>query len=111
VYVGRDYSPQERIESEVLGLDFINDLDAGETLISTAWTIAPISGVDPDPTDHLEGPSKVVTPIGGFNFTCTIQRVGGLLPGVTYRIGAVAITTLGNTRKLWSHIRGIDDDI
>ena len=40
MYCGRDYSPQERNESEVIGLDFVNDLQAGETLISSAWTIA-----------------------------------------------------------------------
>ena len=111
MYCGRDYSPQERNESEVIGLDFVNDLQAGETLISSAWAIAVISGVDTDPGDHLSGPAKVVTPTFGTLKTATIQRIGGILPGVTYRVKAIAITTLGNTLTLWSHIRGISDDI
>jgi len=111
LYCGRDFSPQERGESEVIGLDFVNDLQTDETLISSAWTIAVVSGKDTDPTDHLSGPSKVVAPLFGTLKTATIQRIGGILPGVTYRVGAVAITTLGNTLKLWSHIRGVDDNI
>ena len=38
--------PRSGSRSEVLGLDFVNDLEPDETLISSAWTIAVISGVD-----------------------------------------------------------------
>ena len=111
MYAGRDFSPQERIENEVFGLDMVNDLEPGEELISSVWTIKVVSGEDLDPKDHLEGPPKVVVPTGGTLKTCSIQRIANLLPGVTYRVQAVAITTQGNTKSLWSHIRGIDDDI
>lgn len=70
-----------------------------------------MSGEDLDPGDHLSGPAKVVTPLFGTLKTASIQRMGGALPGVTYRVKAVAITTLGNTLTLWSHIRGISDDV
>lgn len=101
----------EQLESEVFGLDFVNDLEVDETLISSVWTLAVVAGVDASPNDHLTGPSKVVTPDGGTLQTATIQRIGGLLPGVTYRTRAVVITSQGNTKSLWSHIRGIDSDI
>jgi len=107
VYCGRDFSPQETDESEVLGLDFVNDVDTGETLMSSAWDIAVVAGVDPNPVPHLQGPSVEVVPIGSALKTGTIQRIGNLVPGVTYRVRAEVVTTRGNVRSLWSHIRGI----
>lgn len=108
MYAGRDFSPQEPEESEVFGLDFINDLDIGESLTTSSWTIQVVQGADPNPTQHLEGPPKVVVPTGGTVVTCTIQRVGGLVPDVTYRLRAIAVTSLGNVKSLWSHVRGIN---
>src|SRR5262249_31660218 len=105
MYCGRDFSPQEHDESEVLGLDFVNDLDANETLLTSTWQMSVVVGVDPKP-DHREGPSTEVVPLGSSLKTGTIQRVGGLTPGVTYLLRAVVVTTTGNTRSLWSHIRG-----
>jgi hypothetical protein len=75
--------------------------------MSSVWEIVPIAGVDLHPNTHLEGPSLPCVPLGSNRKTATIQRVGGLLPGVTYLVRAVVITTLGNTRSLWSHIRGV----
>jgi hypothetical protein len=65
-----------------------------------------VSGVDPQP-NHLQGPSIVVVPLYSAIKTATIQRVGGLLPGVNYRVRALCITTRGNVRSLWSHIQGV----
>ena len=109
--MGRDFSPQENNESEVFGLDFVNDLDEEEQLISSTWTIKVTQGIDPDPKVHLEGPSFVVVPLGSNFKTATIQRIGGLWPNVTYVVRAVVITTDGNTRNLWTHIRGVREDI
>lgn len=111
MYCGRDFSPQERTESEVFGLDFVNDLEPNEILTTSIWTIAVVAGVDINANDRLEGPPKVVAPTGSSLNTSSIQRIGGLLPGTTYRVKAVAITSDGNTKTLWSHIRGISDDI
>jgi len=111
LYVGQDFSPQETDESEVLGLDFVNDVDHNETLMSSQWLIQAIVGtdptLDPNPSAHLQGTSTEVVPYGGAAKTMTIQRVGGLIPGVTYVVRAEVVTTLGNTRSLWSHIRGV----
>lgn len=111
MYTGRDFSPQERIESEVFGLDFVNDLEPDESLVASIWTIAVVAGVDIAPNDRLEGPPKVVAPTGSSLNTSSIQRIGGLLPGTTYRVKAVVVTSQGNTKSLWSHIRGISDEM
>jgi len=107
MYAGRDFSPQEPEESEVLGLDFVNDLEHNEVLMSSLWQMSVAAGVDVNPSAHLEGPSIVTQPFGSEVNTATIQRVGGLKPGVTYIVRALVVTTLGNTRSLWSHIRGV----
>lgn len=110
MFVGRDFSPQENGESEVIGFDFVNDVDADEQLISSSWAIAVVQGRDPNPQTHLEGTSIEVVPIGSNMKTATIQRIGGLWPDVTYWVRAKVITDQGNTRSLWSHIRGVDAD-
>jgi len=95
----------------VFGLDFINDLDPNEFLTDSSWMIEVVDGVDDDAGDHLEGTPKVVAPTGTTAITATIQRIGGLLPGVTYRVKAVVVTDQGNTKSLWSHVRGISDEM
>src|SRR5215475_3087232 len=107
MYAGIDFSPQENGESEVLGLDLVFDLDHDEVLMSSVWDIAAVAGVDPNPTSHLQGPCIEVVPKDGTLKTMSIQRVGGLLPGVTYRVRTSTVTTRGNLRNLWSHIRGV----
>ena len=107
MYAGRDFSPQENGESEILGLDFVNDLDHDEVLISSVWDMLVVAGFDPSNASHLQGPCIEVVPRGSALKTATIQRVGGLHPGVTYRVRAEVVTTRGNVRSLWSHIRGV----
>jgi hypothetical protein len=107
VYVGIDFHPQWNGESEVLGLDFVNDLDHDEQLITSLWTIFVTQGIDPNPKIHLEGTSITVIPTGSSFKTATIQRIGGLWHNVTYAVRATVVTDKGNTRMLESHIRGI----
>jgi len=111
MYCGRDFSPQENGESEVLGLDLVYDLNDGEYLMSSFWDILVVAGVDANPQQHLQGPCIEVVPRDGVLKTASIQRVGGLLPGVTYRVRANATTTWGNLRNLFSHIRGIGANV
>ena len=110
MYIGRDFSPQQQGESEVFGIDFVMDLNAGEVLQSSRWFLTVVDGADPNPGKHLQGPSKVVKPLGSEIVTATIQRIGGVLPDVTYVVEAVVITSLGNTRSLWTHLRGVNTD-
>lgn len=106
MYAGRDFSPMETAESEVFGLDFVNDLIAGEILTGATWTLTVIQGVDATPNTHLSGTPTLVTPAGTSRLTATEQRISGLLPNVTYTAQAVVTTSNGNTKSLWSHIRG-----
>ncbi len=111
MYLGMDFSPQEFDESEVFGMDFVNDLDDEEQLINATWTIAVAQGQDPNPKVHLEGPPAVTIPLGSNLKTATIQRIGGLWPNVTYVVSAFVVTDRGNSRNLWTHIRGVRGDI
>jgi len=106
VYFGRDFSPLETPESRVVGLDFVNDINKGDTLLSSTWDVLVVAGVDPSPM-VLQGPSVEVIPRDSDLKTVTIQRVGGCLPGVRYRLRAQVTTSLGNTVSGWSHIQGI----
>jgi hypothetical protein len=108
MYVGAEFSPAEQIESDVYGLDFVNDLDEGETLVSAAWYLTVVQGTDPTPNSHLVGVAELVTPEGTSAQTATQQRISGLLPDVTYAVQAVVTTSEGNTKALFSHIQGVD---
>jgi|SRR5580765_4889770 hypothetical protein len=110
MYLGKDFSPQESGESEVFGMDFVNDLDAMEQILSSVWTISVSQGNDPNPKVHLEGTSLAIVPFGSNLKTATVQRIGGLWPDVTYIVRAQILTDAGNTRSLWSHVRGVDLD-
>jgi hypothetical protein len=96
----------ETVESITLGLDFVNDLDDGEFLTSSTWFLTVIQGVDATPSSHLSGTASLVTPAGTTRITATQQRITGLLANVTYTAEAVVITSLGNTKSLWAHVRG-----
>lgn len=106
MYVGRDFSPLETVESRWLGLDFVNDIDDGEELQSASWELSVRQGVDPSPMSHLIGGPILVVPDGSNLQTGTKQRVGGLVADVTYTVRAVVTTTGGNVVSLWSHISG-----
>jgi hypothetical protein len=93
-------------ESDVLGLDFVNDLNPNEHLLLSNWTITVVAGVDAVPQSRLQGPSFTYTTAGSAYPTAVIQRVGNLLPGVTYAMRAEVATDFGNYKDLWSHIRG-----
>lgn len=104
--MGRDFSPVETIETQIYGLDFVNDLDANETLIGAVWSLTVIQGVDPLASTRLSGLPALVTPTGTTRQTATQQRISGLLANVTYTAQAIVTTSLSNTKSLWTHIRG-----
>lgn len=108
IYCGRDFSPAEQAESEMYGFDFVNDLEEGETLSSATWSIIVLQGVDGTPTSHLVGSPALFTPDGTTVQSGTEQRISGLLQDVTYGVRAQAVTSAGNTKALWSHIRGVN---
>ena len=99
----------EQVESETFGLSFENDFTSGETIssiVGSQWNISVTAGSDGNATTHLIGSATIVIPDGATSSIATIQRISGLLPDVTYAVQAVVITSLGNTKSLWSHIPG-----
>lgn len=114
MYAGTNYSPADEVESEVFGLNFVNDLNLNDGEIITsitggAFTIAVAStspGTDPAPTSHLIGSAAIVVPEGATTMIAVVQRISGLLPNVIYVIGAVVGTNLGNTKQLFTYLNG-----
>ncbi len=98
MYVGRDFSPSDVGENEIYSLDFVNDLQSGETITAVTFTMTVAQGVDATPSARLNGSP-------GWTGTRTMQRCSGMLGGVTYTLQAVVTTSLGNTLSLFSHIR------
>jgi hypothetical protein len=108
LYVGRDFYPAEPEESLVYAFDFVNDLGtAGEKLISSVWSITVTQGDDPQVMHRLQGLPFLFTPKGSSVPTATMQRIGGLQPGVTYCVQALVVTSDTDQRSLWSHIQGV----
>ena len=109
MYVGRDYSPMEQVESETFGLNFVSDLTAGEvisTVVGGAWNISVVQGSDSGSAACLIGGAAIVVPDGATSNIATTQRISGLLPDVVYCVQAVVTTSLGNTKSLYSHVLG-----
>jgi len=100
MYVGRDFDPSDRGESERYTFDFVNDLQGGDTIASVTWTCevaAKSEGADANAENHISGSADNAG-------TKTTQRVSGLLPGVVYLLTATVISTMGDTVSLWSHV-------
>lgn len=100
MYVGRDFDPSDTGESERYTLDFVNDLQAGDTIVSAAWVCevaAKSVGSDEEAASRIDGPAVYLG-------SKTTQRVTGMVPGVTYCLTATVTTALLDTVSLWSHV-------
>jgi len=106
MYCGRDFKPMNQDESRVYGFDFVNDLGSSEKLVSTTWAISVVQGADSFYPHRLQGAPFLFTPDGAVQQTGTMQRIGGLIPGVTYCVRAIAVTSDGDQVSLRSHIYG-----
>lgn len=97
MYVGSDFQASDAGESEIYSFDFVNDIAAGETLGTATFTLATVSGTDSNPSLHIQGSAQITG-------TIAMQRISGLLNGVTYAIQALVTTSNANVLSLWSHI-------
>jgi hypothetical protein len=84
----------------------VNDVAPGERLLSAVWSITASLGVDELVAHRLQGAPFLFTPIGSTLPTATMQRIGGLQPGVMYCVKATVITSDTDQVNLWSHIYG-----
>lgn len=95
------FDPINPGESEIFAMDFVKELRSGDSLASVSWvcTVELRGGGnnDPSPQDHVTG---VSTQAG----TISNQRIAGTLDCVLYILTATAITTLGDTIKLWAYL-------
>ena len=100
MYAGIDYSVSDVGESEIYGLDFVNDLSTGDSITSVQFTMSVSDNspsTDPNPAGHLDG-------LPGIVGTVAIIRIDGLLPNVKYILQALCGTAKGNRLSLFSHI-------
>lgn len=96
MYIGRDFPPARKAESRPFGLDFVNDLGPGEHIVKSTCRLSVAAGVDPWPQRRQQGPSFPETTDDNTVPTAAVQRIGGLLPGVNYRVEFEVETNLGN---------------
>ena len=103
MYVGPDYSHQNPGEAEYFGMDFVNQLQAGEEIVdgSQVVTIAVESGSDLYPDNR-----KIGLPI--LTGTKVSQKIGGLVADVYYIIQFKVSTSFGQTLILYSKLRCVD---
>ncbi len=71
----------------------------GETIVSVAFQITLISGIDPSPSSRLMG-SPVIQP-GGLIVT---QKIGNCQPGAVYELLATATTSAAQVLTPYAHI-------
>jgi|GEM_PF-2347188 len=99
MYVGRDFDPLQVVEKDSFSLDFVNNLAAGETLLSAEWECEVFQASeepDPDAATRLVGAATVTG-------TTTSQFVGNEpVVGCTYVLTAIVETSLGKTLSMWS---------
>lgn len=93
-------------DSLVLAFDFVNDISSGDTLISAVWSITVSEGEDDLVQHRLQGAPFLFTPPDGTLQTATMQRVGGLQPGVLYCVKATVIVNDTDQVSLWAGVYG-----
>src|SRR5712671_6507954 len=92
-YTGEDFSvaDPQTLEKTYYSFDFTDQLSDGESIQTQQWTLSVASntsGVDPLPSSHLIGSASLLGSI-------VTQLIGGLLPGVKYRV-LVTVSTNHN---------------
>lgn len=99
MYCGRDFDNMDAgYESDVFTIDFVNDLNAGESISSVVFSIAVMQGTDAGAATRLSGGPSIST-------TKVSQAVDvrGAPSGVLYRLQATIATNQRVAISLWSH--------
>lgn len=97
MYCGQDWDPLDASETDVFSLDFRNDVNPGEVVVTASWSIGVSYGNDPSPSSRLVGNP-------GVSGTITSMTVSTAQPGVIYWLAALATTTRGRQIELWGHV-------
>lgn len=96
MYVGRDWDPLDVGEVDVFTLDFVKDLNTGETIASATVACVVVAGTDATPESRLSGSAS-------FSGTKVSQGIAGALGGVDYRLIGTVITSASRTLIRWSN--------
>ena len=97
MYCGQDWDPLDVAETDIFSLNFINDLNVGEGIVSVTFSIGVTYGNDPTPSARLIG-----TP--GISGTIVSQLISQPpAPGIIYWLSALVMTTMGRQLELWGH--------
>lgn len=83
------FSEKKVSESVVLGFDMVRVLGIGEEIVSAAFSVAVLRGVDADPQAMKSGAAM----IAGSQIK---QRIAGGIAGCYYTIEVAATTNAGN---------------
>jgi len=92
LYIGQqgNFTPKRAAEIEIFGVDFSDELAPGEAIVSAAWSVTPVDGVDPAANAMIQGGEQLIGSISA-------QRIGGGVPGVRYAPICTAQTSMGQT--------------
>lgn len=102
MYAGNDFSDMSPNDDRVLTFDFVNDVDAAETITSAVWTCELHPDMDPSVDTDLAGHIQGSPSISGSKVS---QLVGDLKAGVVYRIRCMAVSANQPHIELYAHLR------
>jgi len=97
MFLGQNYTPPDPNEIIAYSMDFVDQLSAGENIISASARLEVISGPDTNPNAALAASTN-------YNGTMVTQLVGPLVAGTKYRLTESVITDLGQRIELWSEL-------
>ncbi len=93
----RDFDVADPEDDQFYGIDFVNDLADGDSIVSATVSLTLKSGNDPNPSSHLGSSAFIVG-------TIVEVRIMGLLAGNVYTLQIVVATTLNDRVSLWANI-------
>lgn len=88
-----DFTPMRVGAEEVFTVDYVDELAPGETILSAAWEMRVVQGVDPSASAMIIGTATVKGSV-------VSQLITGGVAGVTYRPICWALTSLGQRLDL-----------
>lgn len=96
----QDFSPLDpaALETSTFSFDFAAMLGMGETISTSDWSIAALTGVDQAAASRLLGAPQI-------SGTQVLQKIGTAIAGETYRITATITTSASQTLTLYANCK------
>jgi hypothetical protein len=93
-----DYPTTNPGEAKFYGMDFVNYLMPGDSIVSATVTLTVITGTDPNPQDHVGDAIGIVD-------AKVSALLSFLVAGCYYIVLFTALTAAGETLELYSRVR------